>query len=84
MYTMAVSGDRSKCSWRPIKVKIRIIFSRSGNSYAGGRIVNLTVGNTEVVAEMIQVIDDNLWYKQPYTMMFEDQVKENVIQKSSQ
>lgn len=46
--------------------------------------MNLSVGDTEVVAEMIQVIDDNLWYKQPYTMMFEDQVKEIVIQKSSQ
>ncbi|MFA6332380.1 MAG: flavodoxin [Methanoregula sp.] len=29
-------------------------FSRSGNNYAGGGIVNLPVGNTEVVATMIQ------------------------------
>jgi flavodoxin len=29
-------------------------FSRKGNNYVGGRIVNLTIGNTEVVAHMIQ------------------------------
>lgn len=31
-------------------------YSREGNNYAGGRIVNLPVGNTEVAAEMIQKI----------------------------
>jgi flavodoxin len=29
-------------------------FSRAGNNYVGGNIVNLTVGNTEVVAKMIR------------------------------
>ena len=29
-------------------------FSRPGNNYAGGSIVNLSVGNTEVVAKMIR------------------------------
>ena len=29
-------------------------FSRKGNNYAGGRIVNLPIGNTEVAAQMIQ------------------------------
>ncbi|MDP4227549.1 MAG: flavodoxin [Bacteroidota bacterium] len=29
-------------------------FSRKGNNYVGGRIVNLPVGNTEVVAKKIQ------------------------------
>ena len=29
-------------------------FSRAGNNYVGGKIVNLPVGNTEVVAKMIQ------------------------------
>lgn len=29
-------------------------FSRPGNNYAGGRIVNLPVGNTEVAANMIR------------------------------
>jgi flavodoxin len=29
-------------------------FSRSGNNYVSGKIVNLPVGNTEVVAKMIQ------------------------------
>jgi flavodoxin len=33
-------------------------FSRSGNNYAGGRIVNLPVGNTEVAAKMIKEITD--------------------------
>jgi len=31
-------------------------FSRKGNNYVSGRIVNLTVGNTEVVAKMIQEV----------------------------
>jgi flavodoxin len=31
-------------------------FSRPGNNYVGGNIVNLPVGNTEVVAKMIQEI----------------------------
>ncbi|MGB9177022.1 MAG: flavodoxin [Methanoregula sp.] len=31
-------------------------FSRSGNNYVGGKIVNLPLGNTEVVAKMIQEI----------------------------
>ncbi len=29
-------------------------FSRAGNNYVGGNIVNLPVGNTEVVAKMLQ------------------------------
>jgi flavodoxin len=29
-------------------------FSRKGNNYVGGRIVNLAIGNTEVAAQMIQ------------------------------
>ena len=32
-------------------------FSRPGNNYVNGKIVNLPVGNTEVVAKMIQGID---------------------------
>ena len=31
-------------------------FSRKGNNYVSGRIVNLPVGNTEVIAKMIQEI----------------------------
>ncbi len=31
-------------------------FSRKGQNYVGGKIVNLKVGNTEVVAKMIQKI----------------------------
>ena len=31
-------------------------YSRSGNNYVGGSIVNLSVGNTEVIARMIQEI----------------------------
>ncbi len=33
-------------------------YSRKGNNYVGGRIVNLSIGNTEVVAKMIQEITD--------------------------
>jgi len=29
-------------------------FSRKGNNYVSGRIVNLPIGNTELVAKMIQ------------------------------
>lgn len=29
-------------------------FSRKGNNYAGGRIVNLPIGNTEIIAEIIK------------------------------
>jgi flavodoxin len=31
-------------------------FSRAGNNYVGGEIVNLPVGNTEILAKMIQEI----------------------------
>jgi flavodoxin len=34
--------------------KLIVYFSRTGNNYVGGRIVNLAVGNTEVAAQMIQ------------------------------
>jgi len=33
-------------------------FSREGNNIAGGRIVKLSIGNTEVIAKMIQEITD--------------------------
>jgi flavodoxin len=33
-----------------------VYFSRPGNNYVGGRIANLPVGNTEVVAKMIHKI----------------------------
>ena len=37
------------------KAKIlAVYFSRAGNNYVSGKIVNLPVGNTEVVAKMIQ------------------------------
>lgn len=31
-------------------------YSRKGNNYAGGRIVNLPVGNTEIIAKKISVL----------------------------
>ena len=31
-------------------------FSRKGNNYVGGSIVNLPIGNTEVIAQKIQKI----------------------------
>jgi flavodoxin len=34
--------------------KLIAFYSRAGNNYVGGNIVNLPVGNTEVAAKMIQ------------------------------
>ena len=45
-FQMKEETVRSKC--------LIAYFSRPGNNYVGGRIVNLPVGNTEVVAKMIQ------------------------------
>ncbi len=43
-----------------INVKILVAyFSRPGNNYVGGRIVNLPVGNTEVAAKMIQKMTES-------------------------
>ena len=40
-----------------IEVKILVAyFSRPGNNYVGGKIVNLSVGNTEVAAKMVHDI----------------------------
>lgn len=38
-------------------------FSRKGNNYAGGRIVDLPVGNTEVAATMIQTLTGSDMFK---------------------
>ena len=43
---MNVNWNNTKC--------LIAYFSRSGNNYVSGKIVNLPVGNTEVVAKMIQ------------------------------
>ncbi|MDP4185478.1 MAG: flavodoxin [Bacteroidota bacterium] len=41
-----MKGKNSKC--------LIAFYSRKGNNYVGGRIVNLPIGNTEVVAKQIQ------------------------------
>jgi flavodoxin len=46
MKEMKMKINNSKC--------LVAYFSRPGNNYVGGTIVNLPVGNTEVVAKMIQ------------------------------
>lgn len=47
-----------------MKNKILIAyFSRKGNNYVGGSIVNLSVGNTEVVAEMIRDLTGGQLFK---------------------
>ena len=46
MKVKKMNGNNSKC--------LIAYFSRPGNNYVNGKIVNLTVGNTEVVAKMIQ------------------------------
>jgi len=38
-------------------------FSRKGNNYVGGRIVNLPIGNTEVVAKKIQELTNSNVFK---------------------
>ncbi|HEX7467967.1 MAG TPA: flavodoxin [Methanobacterium sp.] len=38
-------------------------YSRKGNNYVSGRIVNLPVGNTEVIANMIQEITEGDIYR---------------------
>ena len=38
-------------------------FSRKGNNYVGGRIVNLPIGNTEVIAKKIQELTNSNVFK---------------------
>jgi len=38
-------------------------FSRKGNNYVGGRIVNLPIGNTEVIAKKIQKLTESELFK---------------------
>lgn len=38
-------------------------YSRPGNNYVGGTIVNLPVGNTEVVARMVQKLTDSEMFR---------------------
>jgi len=40
----------------PTKKTLIAYYSRKGNNYLGGKIVNLPVGNTEVVAKKIQAL----------------------------
>ena len=37
-----------------MKISLSAFFSRNGNNYVGGSIVNLPIGNTEVIARKIQ------------------------------
>jgi flavodoxin len=46
MQVKKMNGNHAKC--------LIAYFSRSGNNYVNGNIVNLPVGNTEIVAKMIQ------------------------------
>jgi flavodoxin len=47
-------GDRMHPPQEPDARCLIAYFSRPGNNYVGGQIVNLPVGNTEIVAKMIQ------------------------------
>ena len=38
----------------PDKKSLIVYYSRKGNNYVGGKIINLPVGNTEVVAKKIK------------------------------
>jgi len=55
-------------------------FSRSGNNYVGGSIVNLPVGNTEVVAKMIQeMTNGNLFPIEAVNAYPEDYTETTVV-----
>lgn len=57
-------------------------FSRSGNNYFGGKIVNLPVGNTEVAAKMIQeVTGGDLFHIESVTLYPEDYTKATEVAK---
>ncbi|WP_033165286.1 flavodoxin [Clostridium sp. KNHs205] len=43
--------------------EIIIYFSRKGNNYVNGKIINLSIGNTAVAAQMIQEITDATIFK---------------------
>ena len=47
-------------------------YSREGNNYVNGRIVNLQVGNTEVAAEMIRKITGGEPYRMKCTKSITD------------
>jgi len=51
-------------------------YSRAGNNYVGGRIVNLPVGNTEVAAHIVQKLTGAALFKietiQPYPTDYHD------------
>lgn len=51
-------------------------FSREGGNYVSGRIVNLSVGNTEVVAKMIQKITGGELFRINTVKKYPDNYKE--------
>lgn len=51
-------------------------FSRAGNNYVGGGIVNLPVGNTEVAAKMIQKLTGGDMFKIDTVKMYPDDYSE--------
>lgn len=56
--------------------KLVAYYSRSGENYFGGSIKNISKGNTEVVAEMIQNILDcdifEIQQKEPYSLNYQE------------
>jgi flavodoxin len=57
-------------------------YSRKGNNYVSGRIVNLSTGNTEVIAKMIQeIIESDIFRIETVNSYPEDYTKTTQVAK---
>lgn len=60
-------------------------YSRKGNNYVSGRIVNLSTGNTEVIAKMIQeIIESDIFRIETVNSYPEDYTKTTQVAKKEQ
>jgi flavodoxin len=63
----------------PDKKKLIVFFSRKGNNYVAGNIVNLPIGNTEVIAKKIKGITGGDLFEiktiKPYPSDYEETTK---------
>lgn len=63
----------SKIEENDMSKNLIVYFSRKGNNYVSGSIKNLSVGNTEVAAKMIQeIVGGDLYEIEPTTLYSED------------
>ncbi|MGA2158239.1 MAG: hypothetical protein WB588_08660 [Dehalococcoidia bacterium] len=57
-----IRDESSSTSGTNISKALVAYFSRTGDNYVNGRIVNLTIGNTEIAAEMIKELTGSTMY----------------------